>query len=171
MLETLATISKELSRLERAIMVEDAALSPPIPHPLGTLSAAVLEHLEHLDVDSPSSVAEALGISFPATSRVLRKLSSRGFVDVRKSAVDGRGREIAITAAGLEALGVQQAARQNAIKRIFSGWHEDEVATLASSLARLNDRVAVVWRESVLARESAADDSASETELTAQSNQ
>lgn len=156
MIDSLASISRELSRLERAILTEDAANSPPIPRPLGALSAAVLEHLQTIGVDSPSSIASALGISPPATSRVLRKLASRDFVHIRKSATDRRGRDVELAAAGAEALEVQKLARRDAIERIFDGWSSEEIAVLASSLERLNNRVVVIWRESVSSGEGAA---------------
>ncbi|CAN5731651.1 MarR family transcriptional regulator [soil metagenome] len=82
------------SRLERGLA----------PLELTRLMWCVLTGVGDEAVETPSELASYLGITRPATSRLLREMEARGFIAWGGHEADGRGRRLALTPRGLAAL-------------------------------------------------------------------
>ncbi|MFJ8537021.1 MarR family winged helix-turn-helix transcriptional regulator [Streptomyces sp. NPDC093591] len=89
-----------ISRLASRLRAEHPGSAQPLPR----LSASLLSHLKH---DGPLSVSELAaieGVQAQSLTRVLQDLEHQGRVTRTRSAADRRRQDIALTAAGEQAL-------------------------------------------------------------------
>lgn len=71
---------------------------------LTRLGATLLLGIEEDGQSSPSKLAEYLGITRPALSRLLRRLEAQGYVQLRVASDDGRARHVHLTERGVASL-------------------------------------------------------------------
>lgn len=115
------------SRLERLIAKQG----------LTRLMWCVLTGVGEEAVTTPSDLADYIGITRPATSRLLREMEAKGMVSRNGSDADGRGRTVALTALGRQ---LQEAARpsvEDVNAHFTAKLKPDELAALLACIERL----------------------------------
>lgn len=115
------------SRLER--MIADQSLT--------RLMWCVLTGVGEEGVSTPSELSEYIGITRPATSRLLRDMEARGMVARNGSDVDGRGRTVSITPLGRDLLEAARPSIEAVNDHFKSKITPDELAHVMSVLDRL----------------------------------
>jgi DNA-binding MarR family transcriptional regulator len=80
-------------------------------------------------------LAEVLGVTSQAVSQSVAELERLGYVERRRSAADGRRREVALTAAGQDVVEAGRAARAAISKELAGVLGEDRTRALAAALA------------------------------------
>jgi DNA-binding MarR family transcriptional regulator len=78
----------------------------------------------------------------------VRRLEDLGLVSRRPDPDDSRGQLLELTAEGTRRLTEVQEARRAWLRSALSSWDDDAVATLATSLERLNQTLDEVTRRS-----------------------
>lgn len=92
-------------RLSRAARILQIRLEVELaPEGLTRLMWLVLSGIGDEDIATPSAMAEAIGITRPATSRLLARMEAMGLVVRGGGADDGRSVKLALTPAGLATL-------------------------------------------------------------------
>jgi DNA-binding MarR family transcriptional regulator len=115
------------TRLEAVLAEED----------LTRMSWLVLTGIGEDDVRSPSELAEYIGITRPAASRLLKRMEARGFVRRMDGEADGRSVGLALTEAG-EAVLLRARPRVDAMTAHFAAKVDGATyAAMMDGLARL----------------------------------
>lgn len=115
------------TRLEAVLAEED----------LTRMSWLVLTGIGEDDVRSPSELAEYIGITRPAASRLLKRMEARGFVRRMDGETDGRSVGLALTEAG-EAVLLRARPRVDAMTAHFAAKVDGATyAAMMDGLARL----------------------------------
>lgn len=86
---------------------------------------------------STKDVQGALGLSHPATCRVIDRCVAQGLVDRQVSAVDRRHTVLQLTPAGRAAAQAVEGARQDVVAMLVDGWSAPDRAALLEWLERL----------------------------------
>ncbi|MBT2423708.1 MarR family transcriptional regulator [Streptomyces sp. ISL-22] len=89
-----------ISRLASRLRAEQPGSGRPLPR----LSASLLSHLKHSGPLTVSELASIEGVQAQSLTRVLNDLEQQGRVTRTRSAADRRRQDIALTAAGEQAL-------------------------------------------------------------------
>ena len=112
---------------------------------LGTdLSRTELEALRRVDDLGPiavTKVAEVLGLSLAATSRMLARLDGDGYVARRRDPDDGRVTRYATTSAGRRVRAQFQSSTQDEVAAVLAGWGPGDRERLADLFVRLVDQM------------------------------
>jgi DNA-binding MarR family transcriptional regulator len=87
-----------------------------------------------------SYLADEFGLTRTSISRHVTLLTEEGLIDQHPDAKDRRAVQLEITAAGRDALTVQDERRREITKALTTDWSEDERQLVATFLARLNVR-------------------------------
>ena len=99
---------------------------------------SVLNHLVRLgDGKNPSSIANAFQVTRGAMTNTLGKLETRGCIDIRSDAEDGRGKKVFITAKGRRAREAGLAALGPQLSVLLSDFDEAEFEAALPFLQRL----------------------------------
>lgn len=85
-----------------------------------------------------TELASRVGVGKPSVSRQITLLASLGLVGREGDPADRRAQLIELTPAGREKMESLHAARQAAFNERLQNWDEDEVASLATLVAKLN---------------------------------
>ena len=85
----------------------------------------------------PSDIAAFIGVDRTALSRILRRMERDGFVTRALDAADGRGRSVAVTPKGREAVAQGAAASRDNTAHFAAALTPDERETLDRILDRL----------------------------------
>jgi len=75
-------------------------------HQLNDRILGVLTAIGDLDINTPSMIADEIGIDRAQVTRVLNDLKARGLIEHSRNSSDGRSRTIALTDAGKDALAI-----------------------------------------------------------------
>lgn len=124
-----------LPRLWRAVIDERLA-------PLGLTQTrwVTLYHLWRLGDGQPQcDLARAIGVEAPSLVRTLDQLSEQGLVERRPCDQDRRTKRVYLTAAATPLLERIDDVVREARNEMFAGLDEDEIATLAELLSRIED--------------------------------
>ena len=99
--------------------------------------------LDHSDDDlAVNQIAEALGISMPATTRAIDALHRTGLVSRREDVADRRIKRIALTDVGAAAITRIAEARIASVQNLVAALSDDERAALDEAATTLNTIVA-----------------------------
>jgi MarR family transcriptional regulator, transcriptional regulator for hemolysin len=115
------------SRLERMIAEQG----------LTRLMWCVLTGVGEESVATPSELADYIGITRPATSRLLREMEARGMVSRNGNDADGRGKTVALTPLGRQLLEAARPSVEDVNAHFTSKLEPEELATLHACIARL----------------------------------
>jgi len=115
------------SRLERLIAEQG----------LTRLMWCVLTGIGDEGVSTPSELADYIGITRPATSRLLRDMEAKGMVSRHGSDADGRGKTVSITPLGQKLLEAARPSVEAVNQHFTSKIEPDELARIMSALERL----------------------------------
>lgn len=115
------------SRLER--MIAELGLT--------RLMWCVLTGVGEEGVITPSELADYIGITRPATSRLLRDMEARNMVARNGSDADGRGRTVALTPYGQQLLEAARPSVEDVNTHFTSKLEPDELVMLHASIERL----------------------------------
>lgn len=110
---------------------------PDEPH-----AVTAVFHLGWNGPQRPSRLADVLGISAPATSRLIETLSIAGLVIRAPDPADARATLVTLTEAGAAAVAALQDAGDRLSQRLLDGWTDDERETFTRLLHRYADAVA-----------------------------
>jgi DNA-binding MarR family transcriptional regulator len=109
-------------------------------HPdLDPAAYGLLIHLRDHGLVRPSDLAGYVGVGKGTISRQLKALESLGLIERRDDPADRRAHLLALTADGRRRLDAVRSARRQHLRARLTNWPEDDVRTLATLLARLND--------------------------------
>ena len=115
------------SRLERLIAEQG----------LTRLMWCVLTGIGDEGVSTPSELADYIGITRPATSRLLREMEAKGMVSRHGSDADGRGKTLSITPQGQKLLEAARPSVEAVNQHFTSKIEPEELARMMSALERL----------------------------------
>ena len=87
----------------------------------------------------PSDLADHIGVGKATISRQLKALEHLGLIERATDPADGRAHLLALTADGRQRLDAVSSARRQRLHARLSAWPEEDVRTLATLLARLNE--------------------------------
>jgi len=93
---------------------------------------------------STKDVQQEIGLSHPATCRVIDRCVAQGFVARAVSTIDRRHTVLALTPAGQEAAGQVEAARRAVVARLVEEWSDADRVALMRCLQRLEPELARV---------------------------
>ena len=82
-------------------------------------------------------VAARVGVTLPATSRLLRRLERRGLTTLGADRTDGRATRVRLTERGQRIRSAILAQRRAALEQIAANLHEAERRDLAAGLGRI----------------------------------
>jgi len=125
-------------RISRAARILQVRLEAELaPEGLTRLMWLVLSGIGDEDITTPSAMAEAIGITRPATSRLLSRMEAMGLVARGESSGDGRSVRLDLTPAGRATL-QRLCPKVEAVRAHFAGKLSDvERAALIAALDRL----------------------------------
>ncbi|MCG6115410.1 MAG: MarR family winged helix-turn-helix transcriptional regulator [Mesorhizobium sp.] len=115
------------SRLERLIAEQG----------LTRLMWCVLTGIGDEGVSTPSELADYIGITRPATSRLLREMEAKGMVLRHGSDADGRGKTVSLTPFGQKLLEAARPSMEAVNQHFTSKIEPEELARIMSALERL----------------------------------
>jgi DNA-binding MarR family transcriptional regulator len=136
--ESLQHIGKDLGLLFRRLRSFAASTAKAIHADLEPESYGLLVRVDELGSATGSELAEYFGVGRPTISRQLAALERLEMIKRAPHSVDGRSSVITLSGAGEMRLRTIRAAQQKRFQEFFTGWSEDEIAQLETSLARLN---------------------------------
>jgi DNA-binding MarR family transcriptional regulator len=132
-------VERELGLLLRRAHSSSTAVAARV-HP--DLDAAAYPLLVRIGKDPgirSSELADHVGVGRATISRQVRRLEDLGLVSRRPDPDDSRGQQLELTPEGARRLTEAQEARRAWLRSALSSWDEGAVATLATSLERLNE--------------------------------
>lgn len=104
---------------------------------LTRLMWCVLTGVGEEGVTTPSDLADYIGITRPATSRLLREMEAKGMVARNGSDADGRGRTVSVTPLGRDLLEAARPSIEAVNDHFTTKITPDELALAMSVLDRL----------------------------------
>lgn len=116
---------------------------------IGGLSLArtkVLQVLHQRGPQRQASLAAELGMAARSITQALEAMERDGLVTRRADPGDGRAKLVELTADGASALAAGTAAGEEALRQIFDGLDQDQLADLDSVLGVIDAGVAESWR-------------------------
>ena len=142
----MAAVARDLNDLLRFIHKESSrhffAVADELD--LSITHCKTLHHLDHHGAEtSVKELAEALGVSLPATSRTVESLLGRGLLLRREDEHDRRVKRVGLTAAGREAVMRLNGARLADLEQFVSTLTERERRRVAAALTALFSRAEV----------------------------
>lgn len=125
-------------RISRAARILQVRLESELaPEGLTRLMWLVLSGIGDEDITTPSAMAEAIGITRPATSRLLARMEAMGLVARSEGPGDGRSVRLGLTRAG-RAMLTRLRPKVEAVRTHFaSKLSGAELAALTTALDRL----------------------------------
>lgn len=106
----------------------------------GTQALALLL-LDSIEPCSASELADQLGINRPATSTLLQRLETGGFVQRTESTSDGRSSEVSLTKAGSEIAAKTAHFVEDVSGRLTAGFNRDEQEVITRFLLGSPDAI------------------------------
>jgi DNA-binding MarR family transcriptional regulator len=89
-----------------------------------------------------TQLADAVGVSQSTMSLHLRELQRNGLITRSQDESDSRSSIIQLSDKGRQVWAMVEDLRESVFGRVFAGWSEEEVSTLADLLVRLRDEIA-----------------------------
>ena len=100
---------------------------------------ALLNHLgrQQGQRQTISALANVLEVNQPGVTKIVKKMTSLGLVQVEKDEADSRRKYVSIAPAGGEMIGRVYQAFAPEYVAMFESWETEEMATFVAQLARL----------------------------------
>lgn len=86
-----------------------------------------------------TELAASIGVGKPSVSRQIAMLEQLGLVQKTADPLDGRAQSITLTPDGSRQLSTAQAARKEAFHHLMEDWKVDDITSLGSLIAQLNE--------------------------------
>ncbi|WP_028279402.1 MarR family transcriptional regulator [Arthrobacter sp. H5] len=86
-----------------------------------------------------TELAASIGVGKPSVSRQIAMLEQLGLVQKTADPLDGRAQSITLTPDGSRQLSTAQAARKEAFHQLMEDWKVDDITSLGSLIAQLNE--------------------------------
>jgi DNA-binding MarR family transcriptional regulator len=141
-------VERELGLLLRRAHASSTAVAARVHPDLDAAAYPLLVHIRNAPGIRSSELADHVGVGRATISRQVRRLEDLGLVSRRPDPDDSRGQLLELTAEGTRRLTGAQEARRAWLRSALSSWDDDAVATLATSLERLNQTLDEVTRRS-----------------------
>ena len=138
MTTTTETLVSELVQLVRGLRELGAQMPAVDGRRLDLPAAAVLGNVGDAGPLRLSDLAERLHLDLSTVSRQVASLERSGWLLREPDPADRRAQLLRLTPAGQQALADRRRAHADVLTRALPGWHDDEIRTLSTLLARLN---------------------------------
>jgi DNA-binding MarR family transcriptional regulator len=135
--------------LSRAALIMQTAVDEAlIEIELNRLSWTVLACIRFDGVESPSKIAEFVGLERTTASRLITQLEKKGFVTRQPNDEDGRGHSVRPTPLGIEACNKAPALIAAATRPHLSDLSDNNVAELIHMLKKIGTGTVAKWKVS-----------------------
>jgi DNA-binding MarR family transcriptional regulator len=131
-------VERELGLLLRRAHSSSSAVAARVHPDLDAAAYPLLVRIGAAPGMRSSELAHHVGVGRATISRQVRRLEDLGLLTRRPDPDDSRGQQLELTAEGARRLTEAQEARREWLRAALSSWGDDDVATLATSLERLN---------------------------------
>ncbi|MEM5502994.1 MarR family transcriptional regulator [Ahrensia kielensis] len=133
--------------LSRAALIMQTAVDAAlIEIGLNRLSWTVLACIRFEGIESPSKIAEFVGLERTTASRLITRLEKQGFVTRQPSNEDGRGHSVKPTLQGIEACKKGPALIEAATRPYLSDLSENNVKQLIYLLKHIGTGTVANWK-------------------------
>lgn len=133
--------------LSRAALIMQTAVDAAlIEIGLNRLSWTVLACIRFEGIESPSKIAEFVGLERTTASRLITRLEKQGFVTREPSNKDGRGHSVKPTLQGIEACKKGPALIEAATRPYLSDLSENNVKQLIYLLKHIGTGTVANWK-------------------------
>jgi DNA-binding MarR family transcriptional regulator len=139
-------LERELGLLLRRAHASSTAVAARVHPDLDAAAYPLLVRVGNTPGIRSSELADHVGVGRATISRQVRRLEDLGLISRRPDPDDSRGQQLELTAEGSRRLAEAQDARRAWLRAAMSSWDADDVATLATSLERLNQTLDEVTR-------------------------
>ena len=137
--EAYDALEREFSLLLRRARANASELSREVHPDLDGSAYTLLSYLVQSDGMRAGDLAALFGVDKGAISRQVTRLERAGLIERRPDAQDGRAQLLAPTAEGARRYSAAHAQRRARFRQRLSSWPEQDVASLARLLGRLNE--------------------------------
>ena len=105
---------------------------------------AVLDHIMRNGsmAETISQISDTIEVLQPSVTRIIRKFSDRGLLQVSGTKKDRRQKRVSMTAEGAALIGTLQAALMPDVLECFNDWPEEKLDTFANQI-----RIFRTWLE------------------------
>ncbi|MDG4782992.1 MarR family transcriptional regulator [Micromonospora sp. WMMD961] len=135
---TLGRIETEVALLMRFGEATRRATGTAEHRVLDRAAYVILRHLDNAGPQNVSALAAQLNLDGSTVTRQVSALQRDGLIVRAPDPTDGRGTVISPTAAGLQRMAAVQTARTRLYGDMLADWSDEDRATLATLLGRLN---------------------------------
>jgi len=135
---TLGRIETEVALLMRFGEATRRATGTAEHRVLDRAAYVILRHLDAAGPQNVSALAAQLNLDGSTVTRQVSALQRDGLITRTPDPSDGRGTVISPTAAGLQRMAAVRSARTRLYGDLLADWTDEDQATLATLLGRLN---------------------------------
>ncbi|MBM0278121.1 MarR family winged helix-turn-helix transcriptional regulator [Micromonospora tarensis] len=135
---TLGRIETEVALLMRFGEATRRATGTAEHRVLDRAAYVILRHLDSAGPQNVSALAAQLNLDGSTVTRQVSALQRDGLITRAPDPTDGRGTVISPTPTGLQRMAAVQTARTRLYGDMLADWSDDDRATLAALLGRLN---------------------------------
>lgn len=136
-----ARLARELGQLVRGLRGLHLAVREAGASPIDPAAAAVLARVGDDGPVRLSALAEQLCLDLSTVSRQVPALERRGWLVRETDPSDRRAQLVRLSEAGQQALADRRAAYARVVEQVLADWTPEQVAELATGLARFNASV------------------------------
>jgi len=136
--DTDARLERELGLLLRRAYASSTAVAAQVHPDLDAGAYPLLVRIDRTPGVRSSELAQHVGVGRATISRQVRRLEQLGLLARRPDPDDSRGQLLELTAEGARRLAEAQDRRRAFFRAALSSWTDDDVASLATMLERLN---------------------------------
>jgi DNA-binding MarR family transcriptional regulator len=140
-------VERELGLLLRRAHSSSTAVATRVHPDLDAAAYPLLVRIAGAPGIRSSELADHVGVGRATISRQVKRLEGLGLLSRRPDPDDSRGQHLELTPEGARRLTEAQDARRAWLRSALSSWDADAVATLATSLERLNQTLDEVTRK------------------------
>jgi DNA-binding MarR family transcriptional regulator len=133
-----ARVERELGLFLRRAHASSSAVAARVHPDLDAGAYPLLVRIDHSPGVRSSELAQHVGVGRATISRQVRRLEELGLIRRRPDPEDSRGQLLELTAEGARRLAEAQEARRAWLRAALGTWTDDDVASLATHLERLN---------------------------------
>ncbi|MFJ2081850.1 MarR family winged helix-turn-helix transcriptional regulator [Micromonospora chokoriensis] len=135
---TLGRIETEVALLMRFGEATRRATGTAEHRVLDRAAYVILRHLDNFGPQNVSALAAQLNLDGSTVTRQVSALQRDGLITRTPDPSDGRGTVISATTAGLQRMAAVRSARTRLYGDMLADWSDEDRATLAALLGRLN---------------------------------
>lgn len=129
----------QLSLLWRRTRAMNHSMTRSVHQDLEPAAYGLLSVLLHQGGMRLTELAKCIGVGKPSVSRQISFLEGVGLVHKEADPSDGRAQLIELTPEGLARMRTVHAGRQEAFHKLLEHWDTEELITLATLIAKLNN--------------------------------